>query len=246
MEENILTNEKTVARREIRSFVKRENKIPSRIQKVWDEIANQYVLKSSSTDDVESVVHYLKQIFEAKKSNSNLKLIIEIGSGQGNQIVHAASECKKNTCFLGLEVFHSGLAHTLLLIRNFCKDNDIKSLPIRLAEIDAKQLFLELEKAGLVGFVDEIWTFFPDPWPKKKHHKRRLVNPDLKLLVKKILTDTGVWRLATDWEDYARQMEEVLDVAPTERFDGRMLTNFEKKGIEAGRRIYDFCFQNNQ
>src|SRR3546814_10099606 len=64
------------------------------------------------------------------------------------------------------------------------------------------------------GELAELWTFFPDPWHKKKHHKRRLVNPDFVALVASRLAPGGVWRLATDWADYAEQMIEVLGAEP--------------------------------
>ena len=99
--------------------------------------------------------------------------------------------------------------------------------------------------AGLV----ELWTFFPDPWRKTKHHKRRLVNPANAALASSRLVPGGAWRLATDWADYAEQMAEVLDAEPTleggrlDRWSERPLTRFERKGLEVGRDIADFCYR---
>mgnify|MGYP006174960093 CR=1 FL=1 len=87
------------------------------------------------------------------------------------------------------------------------------------------------------GQVHELWTFFPDPWPKKRHHKRRLVDARFAGLVAGALVPGGRWRLATDWADYADQMQEVLDAEPTleggraERWAERPLTRFERKGL---------------
>ena len=87
----------------------------------------------------------------------------------------------------------------------------------------------------------ELWTFFPDPWRKTRHHKRRLVNPANAALAPPGSCPGGAWRLATDWADYAEQMREVLDAEPTleggrvERWAERPVTRFERKGVEVGR-----------
>jgi len=93
-----------------------------------------------------------------------------------------------------------------------------------------------------------VWTFFPDPWPKKRHHKRRLVNPGFAHLVATRLALGATWRLATDWDDYAAQMRDVLDAEPllsggvTARWDERPMTRFERKGLAAGREITDLAY----
>jgi tRNA (guanine-N7-)-methyltransferase len=94
----------------------------------------------------------------------------------------------------------------------------------------------------------ELWKFFPDPWPKTRHHKRRLVNARFAALAASRLTPGGVWRLATDWQDYAEQMRSVLDAEPAltggvvPRWEERPVTKFERKGLEAGRSITDLCY----
>ncbi len=91
--------------------------------------------------------------------------------------------------------------------------------------------------------------FFPDPWRKTKHHKRRLVSSVNAALAASRLEPGGVWRLATDWADYADQMREVLDAepalegGPVERWAERPVTRFERKGVEAGRDIADFLYR---
>jgi tRNA (guanine-N7-)-methyltransferase len=100
--------------------------------------------------------------------------------------------------------------------------------------------------------VSELWTFFPDPWPKQRHHRRRLVVPGFARLAASRLVPGGRWRLATDWADYATQMGAVLDAEPLLRnaYDGpaprwaeRPLTRFERRGIEAGRAIVDLDYR---
>ncbi|MDY5153183.1 tRNA (guanine-N7-)-methyltransferase [Actinobaculum suis] len=114
------------------------------------------------------------------------------------------------------------------------------------------------------GRAAEIWTFFPDPWRKKKHHKRRLVAPLFAATAAGILEDGGVWRLATDWDNYAWQMRDVVEASPyftnphagqnpdpqdpqpsrggfAPRWEGRVLTRFEQRGKEAGRTVHDLA-----
>ena len=96
--------------------------------------------------------------------------------------------------------------------------------------------------------LTELWTFFPDPWHKTKHHKRRLVTPTNAAIAASRLKPGGVWRLATDWADYAEQMIEVLDAEPlldggqVERWAERPITRFERKGLEKGRVITDLTY----
>jgi len=100
--------------------------------------------------------------------------------------------------------------------------------------------------------VDELWVFFPDPWHKKKHTKRRLVAPEFARLAARALRPGGVLRLATDWQDYAEQMRDVLDDAVdferafagewADRYEGRVLTAFERKGLRVGRDIRDLTY----
>ena len=99
------------------------------------------------------------------------------------------------------------------------------------------------------GEVEELWTFFPDPWPKKRHHKRRLVDAEFAELAASRLRPGGVWRLATDWADYAEQMRTVLDAVPgleggpVQRWEDRPVTKFERKGAPAGRQIVDLAYR---
>lgn len=110
-----------------------------------------------------------------------------------------------------------------------------------------------LERLLPAASIDELWVFFSDPWPKARHNKRRLISPEFAELVARSLKPGGVLRLATDWEEYALQMRDVLDAADgfernfagewDERFDGRVLTVFERKGSEAGRDIRDLSYR---
>jgi tRNA (guanine-N7-)-methyltransferase len=137
-----------------------------------------------------------------------------------------------------------GLARTML-------DADREGVRnLRLIEANAPEVLATYLPAGS---ADEAWIFFPDPWHKKRHTKRRLVRPGFGATAGAALRDGGLLRLATDWEDYALQMREVLDEAPeferafegewAERFDGRVMTAFERKGIAKGRDIRDLTYR---
>jgi tRNA (guanine-N7-)-methyltransferase len=171
------------------------------------------------------------QIFGRRAS-----LIVEIGSGHGETLAAACVESPDKN-FVGFEVFEASIASTLGKIASTGTSN------VRLIAADAI--------SGLTHLVpdhsiDEIWVFFPDPWQKKKHHKRRLVSPSFADLVWHKLTPTGVLRLATDWESYAVAMEATFaqdtrfTLASRQRFGTRPLTKFESRGVAAGRTIYDF------
>jgi tRNA (guanine-N7-)-methyltransferase len=209
--------------RHIRSFVKREGRLSERIQRVWDDLSSNHVF------EVSQIALKIDELVGEGKLYQ--KLIIEIGSGQGNQIVHAA-QTNTDTLFVAFEVYHTGVAHTLLLMRNANVQN------VLLVEDDVQNAFT----SGVFdNRADEVWTFFPDPWPKKRHHKRRLITEQFYETIQKVLkSPTGVWRIATDWEDYARQIESALKTRPSRRFEGRLITNFEQKAIDAGREIFDF------
>jgi tRNA (guanine-N7-)-methyltransferase len=140
---------------------------------------------------------------------------------------------------LALEVWRPGVAETLGRLAEAGAGN------VRLCGVDA---VWSMEHLIAPGGVAELWTFFPDPWHKKRHHKRRLVTPEFARLAASRLRPGGVWRLATDWGDYAEQMVEVLDAEPAlsggvvERWADRPVTRFERKGVNAGRSITDLAY----
>ena len=161
------------------------------------------------------------------------------GSGIGEATaVLAAARPDHNV--LALEVWLPGVADSLWRVAEAGADN------VRFCSVDAVWSLEHLiEAAGLT----ELWTFFPDPWRKTKHRKRRLVNPANAALASSRLVPGGAWRLATDWGDYADQMRDVLDAEPTleggrvERWAERPVTRFERKGLDVGRDIADFCYR---
>ncbi len=165
-------------------------------------------------------------------------LVVEIGSGVG-EATAALAAARPDHDVLAFEVWRPGVADTLWRVAEAGADN------VRLCSVDA---VWSMEHLLDEASVSALWTFFPDPWHKKKHHKRRLVTPTFAHLAATRLEPGGEWRLATDWADYAEQMVEVLDAEPllsggvVERWDERPVTKFERKGLAAGRTITDLRY----
>lgn len=210
-------------------------------ERAWTDLAPRYVIDVPRDEAATSVLPG-STIDPPRVWGRTAPLIVEIGSGQGHAIVHAAS-ARPDADFLAVEVFTAGLARTMLDAEKAGASN------LRLVEANAPEVLVHLLPPAS---VDELWIFFPDPWHKNKHTKRRLVTPEFAEIAAAALRDGGTLRLATDWEHYARQMRDVLDAAPAfsrafegdwaERFDGRVLTAFERKGTRAGRAIRDIAY----
>lgn len=224
------------------SFVRRSGRMSEAQERAWDELSPRYVIESpraiaSTSVRPGSAVH------PAEVWGREAPLVVEIGSGQGHAIVHAATS-HPGTDFLAIEVFKAGLARTMLDADKAGARN------LRLVEANAPEV---LEHLLPEASVSELWVFFPDPWHKKKHTKRRLVTAEFAGLAARALKDGGMLRLATDWEDYALQMRSVMAAAPdfdaafegewAPRFDGRVLTAFERKGARVGRDIRDLSYR---
>ena len=165
-------------------------------------------------------------------------LIVEIGSGIG-EATAALAAARPETNILAFEVWVPGVADSLWRVAEAGAEN------VRFCSVDA---VWSLEHLIAEGSLRELWTFFPDPWHKTRHHKRRLVTPANAAMAAARLEPGGVWRLATDWHDYAEQMVEVLDAEPlleggrVERWADRPLTRFERKGLERDRIITDLAY----
>mgnify|MGYP000044072635 FL=1 len=224
------------------SFVRRSGRMSDAQERAWAELAPHYVLEVQRDAAATSILPGTG-IDPASVFGRRAPLVVEIGSGQGHAIVHAAA-AHPDTDFLAVEVFRAGLARTML-------DADRAGVHnLRLVEANAPEV---LEHLLPEASVDEVWIFFPDPWHKAKHNKRRLIAPAFPPLAARALRGGGMLRLATDWEDYALQMRDVMtdaaefapafdgDWAP--RFDGRTMTAFERKGIAKGREIRDLAYR---
>ncbi|MET8847159.1 tRNA (guanosine(46)-N7)-methyltransferase TrmB [Amycolatopsis sp. NPDC004625] len=169
-------------------------------------------------------------------------VMLEIGSGMGettSQLAAAAPELN----YVAAEVYDPGLGQLMLRAEKLGVEN------LRLLHGDAVVLLTEhVEPDSLHG----VRLFFPDPWPKKKHHKRRIVSPSFAALVASRLAPGGTFHLATDWENYAEQMLEVCSAEPAlkNRYDGwaprpewRPVTKFEQRADVEGRVSHDLIFE---
>jgi len=169
-------------------------------------------------------------------------VVLEIGFGLGHATVEMA-EAEPGTVIVAVDVHTPGVARLLGEIERRGLDN------VRVELGDAVEL---LDDRVAQESLDAIRIFFPDPWPKARHHKRRIVRPDLVRLMASRLKRGGVLHCATDWEPYAEAMREVLDAEPALRdpyagapYDGwaprleRPLTKFERQGVEKGHVVRD-------
>ena len=218
------------------SFTRRGGRLTERQQNAWDKAASTYVIDvpghGPSTSVDPSFVLDAPAVF-----GRTAPLIVEIGSGRGEALVHAAKE-HPDIDFLGLEVYVPGVAQTLVTMLHERVTN------IRLAVVNAPEALQTMLPAGSVR---ELRIWFPDPWHKSRHNKRRLITPEFAKLAVRVLEPGGTLRLATDWEDYAEQMLDVVNGEPAlltsgtyaPRFEGRPLTRFEVKGMDVDREIRD-------
>lgn len=170
-------------------------------------------------------------------------LTLEIGFGNGESLAKMAAAAPEKD-FLGIEVHRPGVGHLLLKAQELGLSN------IRAYCADAVEILQnKIPDQSLAG----IQVFFPDPWHKKRHHKRRLIAPDFVRLAARKLKSGGVLHCATDWEDYASQMLEVLEACEelsnsagknqfSERPDYRPLTKFETRGQRLGHGVWDLLF----
>jgi len=169
---------------------------------------------------------------------------LEIGFGNGEHLAALAAAHPERDYF-GIEVHRPGVGHLLLL----ASLNNLTN--VRASSHDAVEV---LREQIAEGSLDEVLVLFPDPWHKKRHHKRRLIQPPFVELIASRLRQGGVLRLATDWEEYALQMLEVLSAAKTlftnlsptgdwmPRPEERAPTRFEKRGARLGHGVWDLAF----
>lgn len=243
--------EGTVFMSRTKSFTRRSRELPPNLARTWDAHAERYVIEPRRGIGYTTVAEDFR-LDPVELFGRSAPLTMEIGSGTGEQIV-AAAAAHPDRDYLALEVWVPGIAKLVSKAVEAGVDN------IRVLEADVAQaLPIMLGDACL----DEVWTFFPDPWRKARHRKRRLVSDAFALQVARVLRDGGVWRLATDWDDYAWQMRDVIEDCPlfenphvgqrpdpedpeperggfAPRYEGRVVTHFETRGIDAGRKAHD-------
>ena len=263
----------------IRSFSQRGSRLGRKYDELLAEHGQDYLVQAERG---ESPSFLAREAFVDLEAAFGRKapLAIEIGPGSGEQCVSWAL-AHPDWNVLAVEAWHPGAARCVArIVREGAANVRVleadaaQALPVvfglRSASVDERERILALgdavdpEHPGAANErAQEIWTFFPDPWRKKKHFKRRLVNPSFAPVVAGCLARGGAWRLATDWDTYAWPMRDVIegsdlfdnphagerpdaaDEAGAERggfaprWDGRVMTRFEQRGLEAGRTVHD-------
>jgi len=223
---------KTSALRSIRSFVRREGRITARQQQALEILWPQFGVEFKQ-EEID-----FKTLF-----GREAPVVLEIGFGMGQSLVALASQ-NPDKNYLGIEVHRPGVGALLQGLM----DHNLKN--VRVVMADAKEV-LELQIPD--QSLEAVLLFFPDPWPKKRHHKRRLVQPDFLELVAQKLKKGGYLHMATDWENYAEQMlalasaSKAFDNAAgvglyTPRPQSRPLTKFERRGQKLGHGVWDLLF----
>ena len=215
-------------KKQINSFVKRSGRLTNAQKKILNskDNNNNFFLGEKDLN--------FKELF-----NNNNKCILDIGFGDGKLLVSTAKKFPEIN-FIGIEVYDSGIGNILKQISEEKLEN------IKVSNTDAI-IFLEsyVESNCLHG----ITLFFPDPWPKKKHFKRRIINEYFLELISEKIIKNGFVTIATDWCDYSDNIIEIFDknsnfekINGIYLFKNRCLTKFEKRGISLGHRISELSY----
>lgn len=234
MDRKITVKDEDPNNRRIRSFVIRAGRMTEGQINAIADLGPKYII------DVQD----LKELNFDEIFGRHAPLVVEIGFGMGASFVQMAqNEPEKN--FVGIEVHPPGVGSCLKLI-------DEKALTnVRVIHFDAFEVMHHCIKDE---DIDALQIFFPDPWPKARHHKRRLINDDFIAMVTPKIAHKGQIRMATDWENYAEQMLEVMtrakgfvntakDGGYIPRPNWRPLTKFESRGEKLGHGVWDLVFE---
>jgi tRNA (guanine-N7-)-methyltransferase len=224
--------------RPVRSFVLREGRLTAGQERAFRTLWPRF-----GVDWQAGTLLQPSALFE-----QSLPVVLEIGFGNGESLAaQAAATPERN--FLGLEVHRPGIGHLLLEIERRGLAN------LRVMRQDARALLRPPPAGGLPdASLAGVQLFFPDPWPKKRHHKRRIVQPDFMRDVARVLVPGGRFHAATDWAPYAEHMLGVVEALPdlfentagpgrfAERPQSRPPTKFERRGERLGHQVFDLVY----
>ncbi|MES9863430.1 MAG: tRNA (guanosine(46)-N7)-methyltransferase TrmB [Candidatus Thiodiazotropha sp. LLP2] len=219
--------------RPIRSYVLRQGRMTEGQQRAYEELWPEYGLQLDSG-----------QLDLANLFGNNHPVTLEIGFGNGETLSQLA-EIQPEQNFLGVEVHGPGVGHLMI------KLSERELTNVRILKTDAMEL---LRHHIPPGSLSRLLLYFPDPWHKRKHNKRRIVQKEFTELVFRTLMAGGILHMATDWEDYAKQMMSVLsshkgflnkagDGQFSPRPTSRPLTKFERRGERLGHGVWDLIFE---
>jgi tRNA (guanine-N7-)-methyltransferase len=229
-------------RREVVSFVRRSNRMRANQRRAWESYRDRFVLEVPRWKTSTSV-HPDASLDLVAAFGRDAELIVEIGPGAGESLIPMA-ELRPQANVLAFEVYRPAIARMLgSLVRTGVEN-------VRIVEADA---VAGLEHLLPARSVDALWMFFPDPWPKPRHHKRRLVTPAFADLAASRLKPGGIWRIATDSTGYADWIRDILEEDPRfasehpngegPRWEARPVSQFEQRARDAGRAILDFGYR---
>ena len=218
--------------RRIRSFVRREGRMTPSQQRAMDELWPLFGVEADG-----------RPIDFAALFGREAPVVVEVGFGNGEAMLHMAT-LHPEWNFLGIEVHRPGVGGLMIRLQEQGLTN------VRLVAEDA----VEIIKGQIAeGSVDKFLLFFPDPWHKKRHHKRRIVQPEFVQLLRGKLKSHGEFHMATDWQPYAEHMRTVMEAA--EGFvnkagmgeysvapDYRPVTKFERRGLRLGHGVWDLIY----
>jgi tRNA (guanine-N7-)-methyltransferase len=219
--------------RRIRSFVLRQGRFTTAQQRAFDQHWSRYGI------DYDGHARDFDTAF-----GRNAPRVLEIGFGNGEQLLHSA-QAEPARDFIGVEVHRPGVGRLMNGLADAAVGN------VRLYNHDAVEV---LEHEIAPHALAEVRIYFPDPWHKKRHNKRRLVQPEFLTLLASRVARGGRLHLATDWADYAEHMQEVLrdaagwradalHASPAERPPWRIETHFERRGLRLGHGVWDFVHE---
>jgi len=218
--------------RPIRSFVLRQGRLTRGQEQALRELWPVYGIERSDA------VLNLQDLFA-----NDAPVTLEIGFGDGMSLAEMA-KASPHINFIGIEVHQPGVGRLLHLIQEYELDN------IRVMDDDAVEI---LKQRIPPGSLERVQLFFPDPWHKKRHNKRRIVQADFVSLVASRLRPGGVFHLATDWEPYAEHMAGVMEShkefvslsgAPfSVKPESRPTTKFERRGLRLGHGVWDLLYE---
>lgn len=216
----------------MRSFVRRDGRVTDAQKRALAELGARYLVPAAAVEESAP----------AEWFGRDAPLVVEIGSGNGeNLVAHAGHRPELN--FLGFETYLSGVGAVLAAIDAAQLSN------VRVVADDAVPAIERLAAGSISGWM----IYFPDPWPKKRHHKRRLITPQFLNLLATKSREGASLSMATDWADYAEQIAQSIEAAgtwhwlnptaPRLRPVSRPLTRYERRGIRAGHAISDFLLR---
>lgn len=203
---------------------------------------SEYLVNNSFGDGDLTGIDNLRTLFADSPNGPDAPLTVEIGFGLGDSFIEmAAADPTRN--FVGVEVHEPGIGKCAYMAGT----QDLSN--VKIINGDAIQLLKQLPE----NHIDRIQLYFPDPWQKKRHYKRRFVSPERMTIVTRSLKQGGWFHTATDWEHYAFWMVEVLDGFVgltnkagkgnfTERPDFRPMTKFERRGLDRGHGVWDLIY----